>query len=105
MKAIVSSVLIVLLAALPLYRVRFQGDLEKVLNGLLYQEGRYKVNHEKRVAVGFGSCWDLTTDAVTLMNRTNTQPPLSPKHFDVVSSQTDLAQVFAYFFNNGAAAE
>ena len=104
-KAIASTVLLLLLATLPYVKVSFKGDLQKVLNGLLYQEGRYLVGNGRRVAVGFGSCWDLVTDGVKLLDASRISPPVTPEHYDVVSNSDDLANIFAYFFESGAAAE
>lgn len=103
--ALASFLVLILLATLPYTKVSFRGDLQKVLNGLLYQEGRYVVGSGRRVAVGFGSCWDLVTDGVKLLTASKIPPPVTPEHYDVVSSREDLAKVFAYFFESGAAAE
>lgn len=104
-KAVASTVLLILLATLPYMKVSFKGDLQKVLNGLLYQEGRYLVDNGRRVAVGFGSCWDLVTDGLKLFEAAGISPPVTPEHYDVVSNSGDLAKIFAYFFESGAAAE
>ena len=101
-----SSLLVILVVFLPYLRVSVpELFLEKIRDGLVYQETRYPVNNKRRVAVGFGSCWDLVTNGVSLLDKANITPPSIPRHFDTISSSEELGQVFAYFFQNGAAAE
>ena len=104
-QALASSIFIFLAITLPYVKVSFRGDLKRILNGLLYQERRYPVRQGNRVAVGFGSCWDLNTDAIATLGEAKISPPISSAHFDTISSEEELAKVFAYFFQNGAAAE
>jgi ADP-dependent glucokinase len=104
-RAIASSFFILFIVALPYFTNTFHSELEVIRDALIYQETRYSVNTSMRAAVGFGSCLDMVTNGVLLLDRAGISPPLSPQHFDVVSSPDELAQVFAYFFENGAAAE
>lgn len=104
-QVLASSIFIFLAVILPYIQVSFRGDLKRILNGLLYQERRYPVRQGNRVAVGFGSCWDLNTDAIATLEQAEISPPISSDHFDTISSEEELAKVFAYFFQNGAAAE
>lgn len=83
----------------------FQTEMKSILDGLLLQERRYRVNKQSKVAVGFGSCWDIVTNGLRLMELANISAPGDPVHHDTISSRPQLAQAFAYFFQNGAAGE
>lgn len=109
MSVYTKCVLSLLLLALA-YRVHHRGqtnaDLSRVLDGLLREETFRRVSHEKhRVAIGFGSCVDVISDGLEVLRALNIDPPESPAHHDVVSSERELAEGFAYFFQYGAAAE
>ena len=102
----VLSLLFLILA----YRVHYHGqtsaDLSRVLDGLLREETFRRVSHEKhRVAIGFGSCVDVISDGLEVLHALNIDPPETPAHHDVVSSERELAEGFTYFFQYGAAAE
>ena len=100
------TILIVLAAIYsPFWKKAFRADLKSVLDGLLYQERRYEVNKASRVAVGFGSCLDIVTRGVEMMNFAGITSPSHPEHYDTISNTVELARTFAYFFQNGAAAE
>lgn len=86
-------------------QILFQTEMRSILDGLLLQERRYSVNKESRVAIGFGSCWDIVTNGVKLMEMVNISVPVHPEHHDTISSREELAQAFAYFIQNGAAGE
>ena len=91
--------------SVPYRRISFQVNLKNVLDGLLYQEKLYEVGKNKRVAIGFGSCWDSVTDGVEFLKQAHLVPPQTPCHYDIISTSEDLSKVFAFFFQNGAAAE
>ena len=57
------------------------------------------------MAIGFGSCVDVFADALHLLEDLGIDPPSEGRHYDIISSSTQLAESFAYFFNYGAAAE
>jgi len=77
-----------------------------VLDGLLRAENSLPTRDDsKRVAVGFGACMDVFTEAVPLLDALNLPPPEEPRHHDVVDSGRHLAEILAYFFKHGAAAE
>ena len=102
---VVTVSLLLIAVYVPYWKNPFKANLRKVLDGLLYQERRYRVNSGNRVAVGFGSCWDLVTDGVELMKFLEIDPPNVTAHYDVIDTEEELAGAFAYFFENGAAAE
>lgn len=77
-----------------------------VLDGLLRAEKSFPARSDsKRVAVGFGACVDVFTEAIPLVDALNLTAPEEPRHYDVVDSGGHLAEVLAYFFKYGAAAE
>lgn len=104
-KCIVVVAVLVLLY-LPFQRNTFEADLERVLHGLLLEESFRKIDHSNhRVAIGFGSCLDIFTDGVELLDELLVPPPEVAAHHDVIHSDHSLAESFAYYFQYGAAAE
>lgn len=99
------SLLLLLLVYLPSRKQNFDVDLERILRGLLREERFRQVDHRNKVAVGFGSCEDLTADGLAVLDALGVHPPERPRHQDVVSSMAGLAESFAYHFEYGAAAE
>ena len=104
-KCFISIVFLVL--AYKIHRNNYPAaNIERVLDGLLKEETFRRVSHEThRVAIGFGSCVDVISDGLKVLETLNIQPPLQTAHYDTVSSETELAEGFAYFFQYGAAAE
>ena len=102
------SSIVAMLIALSLYYYR---DTENdpvltILAGLLRAEESLPARGDsKKVAVGFGACMDVFTEAVPLLNALNLTSPEEPHHHDVVDSSTHLAEVLSYFLKYGAAAE
>ncbi|KAI8480211.1 hypothetical protein Bbelb_420660 [Branchiostoma belcheri] len=82
-----------------------QNRLEKVLLSLLKAEKKASLSSRPRVAVGLGACQDAFVDALELFDRYNLTPPALTAHYDSIHDHQELAQMFAYFFNHGAAAE
>lgn len=61
-----------------------------------------------KVAVGFGSCVDIFTDAVPLFEKLNIEAPpknTNPEHYKVIKNKKELSSGFSYFFIKGAASE
>lgn len=100
-----ASVLLVILAYLATRRQPYTSNLDSVLRGLLREESFRTVNGENRVAVGFGSCVDYFSNALEVVKALNLRPPDSPRHYDVISSSSELAEAFAFHFRHGGAAE
>ncbi|CAL1528501.1 unnamed protein product [Lymnaea stagnalis] len=101
-------VLIVLAAFF--YRRHFDEILQKrlneVLSGLLRAEDKGQQSFKpQKVAVGFGGCEDIITDGLELIKILNLTSPKKAIHHDAVYKEEELAQLFAYFFQHGAAAE
>ena len=84
---------------------KYEADLKQILRGLLTEEEFPPRKHENRVAIGFGSCVDVTTEGVKLMETLKTSPPLTPIHNSVIATATQLAETFAFFFEKGSASE
>lgn len=84
--------------------VVLQERLRNVLIGLLQAEKKALVQ-PKKVAVGFGGCEDIITDGLELLKLLNFSAPEMAIHQDSVHNEFELMQLFAYFFQHGAAAE
>ena len=111
-KLLVSGVVTLFIAlAIYYYREGSEKDLENdpvlsILAGLLRAEKSLPASSDsRRVAIGFGACMDVFTEAVPLLNALNLTPPEQPRHHNVVDSGKHLAEILAYFFKYGAAAE
>lgn len=84
---------------------KYQADLTRILNGLLQEEEFPQRNQLNKVAIGFGSCVDIITEGVELLERLGAEPPEKPFHNNIISSKEQLAQTFAFFFERGSASE
>ena len=84
-------------------------QLEVVLHGLLRAEDLMESKSSvvpPRVAVGFGACRDVIVPAIPTLAGVGVLPPKhKPKHVRIIESTNDLQNMFAYFFQHGAAAE
>ena len=103
-RTVASSLFLLLVTTLP-SQYGFYADLKNVLDGLLKEERFHLVKAGNRVAIGFGSCWDVLADAASIFDRVRVLPPDEPKHHDSLSTKEELAEVYAYFFQHGAAGE
>ncbi|XP_072032640.1 ADP-dependent glucokinase-like [Amphiura filiformis] len=79
--------------------------LDDVLQSLLRAERKVSVTPRTRVALGLGSCMDLSVNATELFARISLDPPAEPKHHGAIQGAAELAECFAYQFTHGAAAE
>lgn len=81
-------------------------SLTLLLSNLLYHENSHKSNNV-RIAIGFGSCSDLTVTAVEFLNYTEKLNVLNEKNktSDEIHTEEDFLRSFSYYFSNGAAAE
>ena len=83
--------------------------LEVVLHGLLRAEDLApppSTGVPPRVAVGFGACQDVIVPALPTLEGVGISPPEhNPEHVRIIESKNDLQNMFAYFFQHGAAAE
>ena len=105
-KCLVSIAVLVLLYLPYQNQNPLEADLERVLHGLLVEESFRKIDHRRhRVAIGFGSCVDIYTDGIELLDELQVPYPEIAAHHDVISSEVTLAESFAYYFRYGAAAE
>ena len=102
-KCVVSLVFLAL-ATFPMQKAP-QTDLMLVLKGLLREEDFREVNYNNKVAIGLGSCIDVAVDTFPFFEQLGITPPSQPSHHNVISSQEQLAESFAYSFEFGAAAE
>ncbi|KAL8607397.1 hypothetical protein ACOMHN_024422 [Nucella lapillus] len=100
------SVLVIFVA----YNYKRQADemlqdrMNQILSGLLRAEKKVPLA-PGRVAFGFGGCEDLFVNAMEIVNRLNLTAPEGPQHYFAVHNATEFAELFAFFFQHGAAAE
>lgn len=81
-----------------------RSKLDETLSSLLRVEQSLGVNANAKIAIGYGSCIDVVSSARDLLTQ-RFGPPAHIHHYDVISSEEELLQTFAYFFMRGAAAE
>ncbi|XP_078504750.1 ADP-dependent glucokinase-like [Lissotriton helveticus] len=101
---------LVLLAALwyrPAPEDILQSRLDVVLTSLLRAERKVELGGlpPPRVAIGFGGCLDIIVDGVELLDEAGIEHSRNPVHHDVIQTEKQLAESFAYFFPPGAASE
>lgn len=98
-----------ILIALSIYYYREGSENDPVLSvlaGLLRAEKLLPSRSDsRRVAIGFGACMDVFTEAIPLLDTLNFTAPEEPHHYDVVDTGRHLIEMLAYFFKYGAAAE
>lgn len=82
-----------------------QVDLNRILHGLLKEEEFPARKQSRKVAIGFGSCVDVVTGGVELFERLRIAAPDKPLHNSIISSEEELAETFAFFFERGSASE
>lgn len=101
------SIAIIILAII--YKKRLGNELDSrlqdVLDSLLRAESKVSVHPRTRVAVGFSLCSDTFADGVELFRQLEQEGPEQKRHIDEIRTSQDLAEIFAYFFSTGAAAE
>lgn len=84
---------------------KYEADLKQILRGLLTEEEFPPRKYESKVAIGFGSCVDVTTEGVKLLEALQESPPLTSIHNSVIATPTQLGETFAFFFEKGSASE
>ena len=97
--------LLFLILAIYIPTQRYEANLARILRGLLQEEEFPLRNQQNKVAIGFGSCVDIVTDGVELVQRLGIPPPKTPLHHNIISTQKELAETFAFFFERGSASE
>jgi len=85
-------------------RRREEKRVEAVLAGLLRAESRVAVNPAAKVAVGFGGCLDVLSDALLVLEKLGSLPPETPENFNLLIKPEEFEKTFAYFFMHGASA-
>lgn len=100
----ITSILLLFLAVY-IPTQKYEADLKQIRDGLLSEEGFPSRNREKRVAIGFGSCLDVTTEGVKVMEKLNARPPNLTAHNAIIGTQQQLAETFGFFFERGSASE
>lgn len=80
-------------------------NIQYVIDGLIKAENSVNVSDGLRVAVGFGSCVDIITPAMSAIEELNLTHPTNPEIIDDITDLDDFSSVFSYYFKYGAAAE
>lgn len=83
-----------------------RNHLETILSNLLRAEKKYWVIRPKQVIVGIGACSDAFVEATEFLDKLNISAPTEDVvHPTSITGPDDLANIFAFFFTKGAAAE
>jgi len=77
--------------------------LDTVISSMLRYEANRPLEDSPRIAVGYGACRDLFVSGGLMM--VNQSFPENPHHYPDVANLEQLRQMYAYFFQAGAAAE
>jgi len=77
--------------------------LDTVISSMLKYEANRPLEDSPRIAVGYGACRDLFVSGALMM--VNQSFPDNPNHYPDVANLEQLRQMYAYFFQAGAAAE
>lgn len=86
------------------YRDRLREKLDETLVSLLKIEDSIEINSNARVAIGYGSCFDIIAPASDMIT-SHAVPPQDPSHHASINELKDLEESFALYFKHGAAAE
>eukprot|EP00118_Oscarella_pearsei_P001187 m.6823 g.6823 ORF g.6823 m.6823 type:complete len:472 (+) comp16966_c0_seq2:112-1527(+) len=106
-RGVISTIVILFAVILAVIYTRGKDKtMENILEGLLKAEKKAITGGGRpRIAVGLGSCLDVFVNAKPLFQRINFHSPSHPSHHSVITSASDLREVFGYFFERGAAAD
>ena len=111
MSATVKTLFLSICAVLLAYYCRRQSDfmlkdqLNDVLQGLIRAEEKVRVANDAKVAIGFGACIDYFADGLEVFSKVYATVPENPEHLSKITCLDDLTKTFAFFFQQGAAAE
>lgn len=84
---------------------RVFGDerLDPIIDGFLDIEEGTAVNPDSRIALGFGACTDLIVDGLKVFQKSKA-PKKSHPHLNI-QTMDQMLELFAYYFEHGAASE
>lgn len=91
------------LAAHYYYRYSNEKYVDDVLQGLLSLERREPLKGTPKVATCFEATLDVFVDALDLLHAVGIEPPKKAEAVNMISSEKELAETFAYFFKHSAA--
>lgn len=78
-------------------------SLHTIRAKLIEEETKVLIRNDSRIAIGFGACTDLIVDSIRMLQKIS--PPNEPKPHFVIESMQQFAELYAYYFKHGAAAE
>ena len=74
-----------------------------VLDGLKSLERENRVQGSPKVATSFEATVDYVVDSLELLEALKLEPPEEAKPHDIVKTEKELLETFAFFFNHSAA--
>ena len=98
------SILVVIAAYLYYKHVTSQDKrVLTVLDGLMFIERQNPLQGTPKVASSFEATIDYYVDSLELLGTMRLEPPEEAKPHDIVKTERDLLETFAFFFNHSAA--
>ena len=98
------AIMVVMAAYLCFRQVTSQDSrILAVLDGLKSLERENRVEGSPKVATCFGATMDYFVDSLELLEALKLEPPEEAKPHDIVKTEKDLLETFAFFFNHSAA--
>jgi len=97
---------ITVLAAANLYFKKERKQDERivaVLDGLKSIERQTTLEGTPKIAAGFEANVDYFVDSLDLLGAMQLEPPEEAKPHDIVNTEKELLETFAFFFNHSAA--
>lgn len=79
------------------------GRILTVLEGLKSLERENPVHGKPKVATSFEANVDYFVDSIELLEALNLEPPEEAKPHDIVRTEKEFLEAFAFFFNHSAA--
>ncbi|OTF79537.1 hypothetical protein BLA29_007289, partial [Euroglyphus maynei] len=76
-----------------------------ILEQLLKAEQNVSIAKSSRIAIGLGVCTDLVIRALDVLDQFQSSPIDEPKPHDHIDSWNKFLELFAYYFQRGAASE
>ena len=76
--------------------------LRKVLKGMLSLEANTLLEKPPKIATSFEATIDIVVNSLELFESIGLSPPEKAVAHDVVASEQEMAETFAYFFLRGA---
>ena len=101
----ITLTIVVVVAAYLYYKHATSQDnrILAVLDGLKTIERENPIQGEPKVAAGFEATLDYIEDSLELLEALQLEPPKEMKPHNIVTSEKEFLETFAFFFNHSAA--